>query len=120
METTRQQKVARLILKEIGELIIRDLAWVSPGSMVTATVVRVSPDLSFAKVYFSIFGKEPAATVMEKLEDNKTKIRYILGQKLRHQLRIVPELAFFHDDSAAYADRISQLLDRDDKDQPQP
>lgn len=110
MESTRQQKVSRLIQREIGELLLRDMAWIIAGNMVTVTVVRISPDLSLAKVYFSIFGKEPAQELLAKLEENKSKIRFQLGQKIRHQLRIVPELAFFIDDSAEYAARIDNLL----------
>jgi ribosome-binding factor A len=113
MESTRQQKVARLIQKEFGEMIQRDLQWIVSGSMVTVTVVRVSPDLSFAKLYLSVFGAVKPDELLKKLEDNKSKIRYAFGQRVRNQLRIVPEFAFFHDDSASYAAKIDSLLNPD-------
>jgi len=113
MESTRQQKVARLIQKEFGEMIQRDLQWIVAGSMVTVTIVRVSPDLSFAKIYLSVFGSVNAQDMIQKLDENKSRIRYAFGQKVRNQLRIVPELAFYHDDSASYAAKIDSLLNPD-------
>jgi ribosome-binding factor A len=76
-------------------------------------VVRVSPDLSFAKLYLSVFGAVKPDELLKKLEDNKSKIRYAFGQRVRNQLRIVPEFAFFHDDSASYAAKIDSLLNPD-------
>ena len=110
MESLRQTKVGRLLQKEIGLLLQKEGQQYVPGVMVSVTVVRVSPDLGYAKVYLSIFpSKEPEA-VIEKLNESGKSIRYLLGKKIRHQLRLNPELIFFLDDSVDYADRIDDLL----------
>jgi ribosome-binding factor A len=110
METTRQLKVARLIQKEFGSLFQSELQWAIAGNIVSVTVVRISPDLSFARIYLSTIGRIQPAELVQKLEAQKSKIRYIFGQKVKHQLRIVPEFAFYYDDSAAYAANIDALL----------
>lgn len=80
------------------------------GAMVTVTTVRVSPDFAYAKVYFSIFPFGRAAGVMESLEKNNWFIRRALGQRIRNQLKVVPELQFFLDDSLEYIENIDSLL----------
>ena len=80
------------------------------GAMVSVTVVRVSPDLSFAKVYLSIFPFDKHIQVMRSIEDNAWLIRKALGTRVRNQLRIVPELSFRVDDSLEYIDNIDKLL----------
>ena len=110
MESTRQNKVARSIQKDLGEIIQQLDSSILKGRMITVTVVRMSPDLSFAKVYLSFF---PSAGREESLEDLRAHVKVIrnqLGIRVRNQLRIVPELAFFIDDSLDYADKIEQLL----------
>lgn len=110
MESTRQKKVARLVQKELAEIIMHHNAELAPGKMISVTTVRVSPDLSLAKTYVSIFPSEGAATVVEVLRNSVPRLRFELGQKVRNQLRIVPEIAFFVDDSNDYIDKISNLL----------
>ena len=78
--------------------------------MVSITVVRMSPDLSFARVYLSIFPSQNQEKILDTVKDHLPKIRYELGQKIRNQLRIIPELAFFIDDSYDYIDNIDKLL----------
>jgi len=72
--------------------------------------VRLSPDLSFAKVYISIFPATNQKDILKAIEDHTSKIRFELGQKVRTQLRIVPDIAFHIDDSLDYIDKIDQLL----------
>ncbi len=79
--------------------------------MVTVTVVRVSPDLSFAKVYVSIFPSENAQGAFALLKDQQAFFRGILGKKIGRQVRKIPEIAFYLDDSLDYADKINKLLD---------
>ena len=110
MESTRQKKVARLVQKELAELIIHHGAELAHGKMSSVTTVRVSPDLSLAKAWVSIFPSEGAEAALELLRSSVPRLRYELGQKVRNQLRIVPEIAFFIDDSNDYIDNITNLL----------
>ena len=110
MESTRQKKVARLVQKELGNYFQRGSSSLSPGRIITVTVVRISPDLSLAKVYLSIFPSDNITEVLQTILDNRKVIRHELGKKIRHQLRVVPELAFFVDDTLDYVDKIEELL----------
>ena len=110
METTRQQKVARQIQKDLSELFMHSTREITQNKMITVTVVRMSPDLSFAKVYLSVFPSNDVDKFLDNLQHYVKKIRLELGKKIRHQLRIVPELAFFIDDSLDYAEHIDELL----------
>ncbi|MDR2885453.1 MAG: 30S ribosome-binding factor RbfA [Rikenellaceae bacterium] len=112
METTRQLKVARQIQKDISEILLREGAALFPGVMVSVTIVRVSPDLGFAKVFLSVFPFEKRNEVMETVAANAKAIRHTLGGKLKHQLRTIPELAFHIDDSLEYISNIDSLLDK--------
>ena len=110
MESTRQKKVARLVQKELAEIILHHSGELAPGKMISVTIVRVSPDLSLAKTWISIFPSDKSDEILESLRSHVSRIRYELGQKVRNQLRIVPEIAFFIDDSNDYIDKISNLL----------
>ncbi len=80
------------------------------GVMVSVTRVKVSPDLSICTAYLSIFPSEKADEIIKNVTTNQSMIRYDLGQRVRNQLRIIPELRFFIDDSLDYIDRIDELL----------
>lgn len=82
----------------------------SLGAMLSVTAVRVSPDLSYAKVYVSIFPSDRTESVMKSLDEHNKSIRFMLGKKIGKQTRIVPELRFFVDDSLDYIDKIDELL----------
>jgi ribosome-binding factor A len=110
MDSTRQLKIGRLLQKDLGELIQRQGLPAYDGALVSVTTVRVSTDLSFAKVYVSIFPSAKAKEVKVKLDEHAKMLRYELGLRVRHQLRIVPELAFYIDDSLDYVERIDNLL----------
>lgn len=109
MTTTRQNKVARLLQKELGEFFQRE-ARSYGGALISVTTVRISPDLGDAKVYVSIFGVEKPDETLEKIRSNYKVIRTKLGEKVRLQLRVVPNLTFFRDDSLDYAEKIDNLL----------
>ena len=109
-ENTRQQKVARLIQRELATYFQQQTNSLFNGRMVTVTVVRISPDLSVARVYFSVFPSSAAKEVLEIINQNNKNIRFHLGQVIRHQVRIIPELSFFIDDSLDYYERIDNLL----------
>ncbi|HMT67263.1 MAG TPA: 30S ribosome-binding factor RbfA [Bacteroidales bacterium] len=110
MESTRQKKVARLVQKELAKIIMHHGTELAPGKIISVTTLRISPDLSIAKAWVSIFPSEGSAAVLEVLRNRTPKLRYELGQKVRNQLRIVPEIIFFIDDSNDYIDNISKLL----------
>lgn len=108
--STRQLKVARELQRDLAEIIRSKGMAVYGGAMVTVSEVRVSPDLSVAKVYVSIFPSSKAESVMKVLEEDKKALRGELGRKVASQLRIVPELDFYLDTTLDYAEHIDQLL----------
>ena len=110
MESTRQLKVGRLIQKELSGVFVKEGQSLYGKVLVSITVVRMSPDLSVAKVYLSIFPNEKSSEVLKKIEDTKSRIRHWLGQKTKSQMRIIPELIFYFDDSAAYFEKIDGVL----------
>ena len=81
-----------------------------PGVLVSVSAVRISPDLSVARAYLSIFPSEKANEIIKNINENIKSVRYELGTRVRHQLRIIPELKFFVDDSLDYLEKIDELL----------
>jgi ribosome-binding factor A len=108
--TVRQQKYAKLIQKELSEIFQRDKRGILGNSFVTIMEVRMSPDLSFAKVYVSMALAKDKNVVLDKLNTRKPEIRKSLGEKIRNQARIVPQLAFFVDEVEENAERIEDLI----------
>lgn len=113
METTRQQKIARQIQKDVAEIFQKEGAEFVRGSLVTVTTVRVSPDFNYARIYLSIFPFEHNTQVMQTLEHNNWFIRKELGRRIRNQIKTIPELQFFLDDSLEYIDHIEQALNKE-------
>ncbi len=109
METTRQNKIARLIQKELGDIFLLQTK-AMPGVLVSVSIVRISPDMSYARVYLSVFPSECSEEIVKNINANMKAIRFELGNRVRHQLRIIPELKFFVDDSLDYAAHIDELL----------
>lgn len=114
METTRQQKINRLIQKELSDMFLLQTKQMS-GVLVSVSAVRVSPDLGLAKAYLSIFPSEKGKELLNNINTNIKALRYDLGQRVGKQLRIVPELAFYLDDSLDYLENIDRLLNSDKK-----
>ena len=110
MDSIRQNKVSRLIQKELAEIFQHESREHFQGRMISVTVVRVSKDLSVAKTYLSIFPSEGSAEVLNLVKQLSPQIRGLLGRKVGKQLRIVPELDFFIDDSLDYIDKITHIL----------
>lgn len=110
MESVRQQKVNKLLAKELAEIFRSEARSLFGGGFITVTTVRVSPDLSSAKVYVSIMGNKDRKAVFKLIVDQTSVIRRKLGIIVGKQLRIVPELAFYIDDSLDYAMKIEELL----------
>lgn len=109
MQETRQNRIARLLQKELA-LIFQSQTRMIHGVMVSVTRARVSPDLSICTAYLSIFPSEKSEEILANIKSNEKSIRYELGTKVRNQLRIIPELRFFLDDSLDYLEHIDELL----------
>ncbi len=111
MENTRQQKVNRALQKDLGEIFQHEIPHLFPGAMVTITYINITPDLSLARVNLSIFapGKDKNE-ILKNIKKHKSEIRGMLGNRIKNQLRIVPELQFFIDESFDKMARIEELL----------
>lgn len=110
MDSTRQLKISRLLQKELGDILQRADSSLTQRRMLTVTEVRISPDLSVARAYVSVFPSQDADVIINGLNQNLSLIRGELGNRIRHQVRIIPKLQFFLDDSMDYAERIDALL----------
>ncbi|GHT41549.1 ribosome-binding factor A [Bacteroidia bacterium] len=111
MDGKRLQKIDRQIQKDLSEIFLLQTKQM-PGIMVSVTSVRMSPDLSVARVYLSIFPSPKGKEILENINGNKKSIRYDLGTRIGKQVRRIPELAFFLDDSIDYLENIDQLLNQ--------
>ncbi len=111
METTRQAKISRLLQKELSE-IFRQQTAKTHGVIVSVSAVRVSPDLSIARAYLSVFPSDKAQEMIDSINASSKSVRYELAQKVRFQLRKVPELFFHLDDSLDYIANIDALLEK--------
>ena len=109
MQETRQNRIARLLQKELS-LIFQSQTRMMHSVMVSVTRTRVSPDLSICTAYLSVFPSEKGEELLKNIESNIKTIRYELGTRVHNQLRIIPELRFFIDDSLDYIERIDELL----------
>ena len=108
--SVRQEKIASVIKKELGKYLQQNAVVVAKGAMVTVTVVRMSPDLSIAKVYISIFGGKNNNESFDNIVNQSKLIRHEISKIVRNQLRKMPELHFYRDDSFDYAQEIDKLL----------
>lgn len=114
MESTRQQKVSRMLQKELGAYFQQHAGEMLPGKMITVTVVRISPDLGVAKVYLSIFPLDKEEEPLEKVRAHAPAIRNVIGRKIKHQVRSIPEFIYYLDDSLDYIENIDHLLGDDE------
>ena len=114
MESTRLQKISRLVQKELSEIFRTETAKMG-GVLVSVSNVRVSPDLSVARIHLSIFPSECAQELLSNIKANEKSIRFDLAQRVRYQLRKCPELTFFIDDSLDYIEHIDSLLHPENK-----
>ena len=109
MQETRQNKIARLLQKEIS-LIFQQQTRATHGVMISVTRTKISPDLSICTAYLSVFPSEKGEEILSNINANSKQIRYELGTRVRNQMRIIPELRFFIDDSLDYIEHIDELL----------
>lgn len=110
MDSTRQEKIAKLLQKDLGDIFQREAQLHAPGKLLTVTRVRVSPDLGLAKAYLSVFPSGNADEVVDNINLHKSHYRNLLAKKVKHQLRVIPDLQFFLDDSEDYVRNIDSLL----------
>ncbi|MCL6266590.1 30S ribosome-binding factor RbfA [Flagellimonas myxillae] len=115
METQRQKKIAGIIQKDIADILQRAATDGGlKGTLISVSKVYVTTDLSIAKVYVSVFPNDKAQTLLEGMRSNHVLIRHELAQRTKNQLRRVPELNFYHDDSLEYIDQIEKSLKGDE------
>jgi len=110
MESKRQQKVGRQIQKDLGEIFQKDAQHLTHGSFVTITAVRVTPDLGIARAYLSFLPDKNKQILLETIQENTKFFRQKLADRVRHQLRIIPHLQFYIDDTAEYAAKMDLLF----------
>lgn len=109
-ESNRQLKVAKLIQKDLGEIFQRELSSAFNNAFITVTGVKISPDLAVARVHLSFLKVDDPKAKVEEINKRKSEVRRILGNKIGKQVRIVPDLFFYLDDTSEYASRIDKLL----------
>jgi ribosome-binding factor A len=109
MQSNREEKIVRMLQKELGEIFLH-YAREHQGVMISVSDVRVSSDMSAAKVYLSIFPNEKIKKIFSIIEIDAKTFRYELGKRIRHQMRIIPDLTFILDDSLNYLEKIDELL----------
>jgi ribosome-binding factor A len=110
MESVRQQKINKLVQKELAEIFRAEARNLFGGAFITVTTVRVSPDLGLAKIYLSIMATKEKEAIFNSVKEQTNIIRKKLGLLVGKQLRVVPELNFYIDDSLDYAMKIEELL----------
>ncbi len=109
-ETTRQQKYSKLVQKELSEIFLRDKRGILDNAFITIADVRMSPDLSVARVYISMLLAKEKDRILDNINDHKSEIRKALGNRIGKQVRIIPELIFFKDEVEENASRIEELI----------
>ena len=111
MQETRQARISRLLQKELAD-IFQSQTRMMRGVLVSVTRVKISPDLSICPAYLSVFPSDKGEELLENIRGNEKSVRYELGARVRNQLRIIPELRFFLDDSQDYLEKIDGLLNK--------
>lgn len=106
----RQQKFSKLIQKEVSQIIQQEHSGNFVGKLVTVTDVEMSPDLGLARLYISIFPVGASEEVLDHIRSVKSRIRGSLGRAIGKGVRVIPELAFFHDNTAETASRMDAIL----------
>lgn len=112
MESVRQQKVARLIQKEMADIFLKESRVLFGNVFVSITVVRMSPDLSVAKLYLSIMLREDKKVILKEIQTQSKVLRKLLGDRIRKQVRIIPEIIFYLDDNVDYANHMDDVMSK--------
>jgi len=109
--SVRQQKVSRLIQKELSDIFQQDKRGILNNTFISIAEVRISPDLAVVKVYISMMLQKDKPAILDKLNSHKGEIRKQLGNRIRNQVRIIPELIFYIDEVEEKAMRLDKLID---------
>ena len=112
MESVRQQKVARLIQKEMADIFLKETRALLGNVFISITVVRMSPDLSVAKLYLSIMLREDKKVILKEIQVQSKVLRKLLGERIRKQVRIIPEIIFYLDDNVDYANHMDDVMSK--------
>jgi ribosome-binding factor A len=111
METQRQLKISRMLQREISEIFQREMRGKFGGALITVTKVKITSDMSVARVYLSLFATKDKDALLEAIQHHTGEIRFHLGKRIRNQVRAIPALEFYLDDSLDYIDKIEDLLE---------
>lgn len=110
MDSKRQQKIGRLLQKEISSILISDTKSLFDGAFITVTQVKVTSDLSIARIYLSLLMADNKEALLEKIKQNTKTLRQLLSAKIKNQMRVIPDLQFFIDDTAEYAEKMNNII----------
>ncbi len=119
MESKRQQKFAGVIQQDLAAIFQREGMNFLPNTLVTITKVRVTPDLAIARVFLSFFNSNNTQLALQTIKSHASEIRYKLGARIKDQVRVIPQLEFFVDDTNEYVERMDKLFDKISKDEEQ-
>ncbi|WP_183562061.1 30S ribosome-binding factor RbfA [Mucilaginibacter sp. SP1R1] len=120
MESKRQQKFAGVIQQDLAAIFQREGMNYLPNTMVTITKVRVTPDLAIARIFLSFFGNNNLQLALQTIKSHASEIRYKLGSRIKDQVRIIPQLEFFVDDTSEYVERMDKIFEKISKEERQP
>ena len=111
METTRQKKVAGILQKDLAVLLLKLLKNSGKNNILSSvTKVKISPDLSIAKIYVSVFPVLEASNILSLINKNKGSVKKSLAELIKNQVRRIPDLVFYHDDSLDHIDKVESAL----------
>jgi len=120
MESKRQQKFAGVIQQDLAAIFQREGMNYLPNTLITITKVRVTPDLAIARVFLSFFNNANTSLALQTIKSHASEIRYKLGARIKDQVRIIPQLEFFVDDTSEYVERMDKIFDKINKEDRQP
>ncbi len=120
MESKRQQKFAGVIQQDLAAIFQRESINYLPNTLITITKVRVTPDLAIARVFLSFFNNTNTPLALQTIKSHANEIRYKLGARIKDQVRIIPQLEFFVDDTSEYVERMDKIFDKISKEDRQP
>jgi ribosome-binding factor A len=120
MESKRQQKFAGVIQEDLAAIFQREGINLLPNTLITITKVRVTPDLAIARVFLSFFNTDNTQLALNTVKLHASEIRYKLGARIKDQVRIIPQLEFFIDDTSDYVERMDKIFDKISKEERQP
>ena len=120
MESKRQQKFAGVIHQDLAAIFQREGINLLPNTLITITKVRVTPDLAIARVFLSFFNNNNKQVALNTIKQHASEIRYKLGARIKDQVRIIPQLEFFIDDTSEYVERMDRIFDKISKEERQP